>query len=50
MRGVTRRMRRASIMVDYLEVNQMKDEYNFSNAEQGKFYAPVEDIQLPISG
>jgi hypothetical protein len=30
------------------EVNQMKDEYNFSNAEQGKFYVPVEDIQLPI--
>ncbi|MEQ1558774.1 MAG: hypothetical protein ABL933_07505 [Methyloglobulus sp.] len=26
----------------------MKDEYNFSNAEQGKFYVPVEDIQLPI--
>lgn len=26
----------------------MKDEYDFSNAEQGKFYVPVEDIQLPI--
>lgn len=26
----------------------MKDEYDFSNAEQGKFYAPIEDIQLPI--
>jgi len=25
----------------------MKDEYDFSNAEQGKFYVPVEDIQLP---
>jgi len=26
----------------------MKEEYDFSNAEQGKFYIPVEDIQLPI--
>jgi hypothetical protein len=26
----------------------MKDEYDFSNAEQGKFYVPVEDIQMPI--
>jgi len=26
----------------------MNDEYDFSNAEQGKFYIPVEDIQLPI--
>ena len=26
----------------------MKDEYDFSNAEQGKFYVSVEDIQLPI--
>ena len=26
----------------------MKEEYDFSNAEQGKFYVPVEDIQLPI--
>ncbi|MCQ8118282.1 hypothetical protein [Methylomonas rosea] len=26
----------------------MKDEYDFSNAEQGKFYMPVEDIQIPI--
>ncbi len=26
----------------------MKDEYEFSAAEQGKFYVPVEDIQLPI--
>jgi hypothetical protein len=26
----------------------MKDEYDFSNAEQGKFYVPAEDIQLPI--
>ena len=26
----------------------MKDEYDFSNAEQGKFYVPVEQIELPI--
>ncbi len=26
----------------------MKDEYDFSNAEQGKFYVPAEDIQIPI--
>lgn len=26
----------------------MKDEYDFSNAEQGKFYVPIEDIQVPI--
>lgn len=26
----------------------MKDEYDFSNAEQGKFYIPAEEIQLPI--
>ena len=26
----------------------MKEECDFSNAEQGKFYVPVEDIQLPI--
>jgi hypothetical protein len=26
----------------------MKEEYDFFNAEQGKFYVPVEDIQLPI--
>jgi hypothetical protein len=26
----------------------MKDEYDFSNAEQGKFYIPAEEIQVPI--
>ncbi len=26
----------------------MKDEYDFSNAEQGKFYIPAEEIQIPI--
>ena len=26
----------------------MKKEYDFSNAEQGKFYTPIEEIELPI--
>ena len=26
----------------------MKKKYDFSNAEQGKFYIPVEDIELPV--
>ncbi len=26
----------------------IRDEYDFSNAGQGKFYIPAEDIQLPI--
>ena len=26
----------------------MKDEYDFTNAEQGKFYVPVEEIERPI--
>ena len=26
----------------------MKDEYDFSNAEQGKFYRPLEDLDIPI--
>jgi len=26
----------------------MKDEYDFSDAEQGMFYVPLEDIQVPI--
>ena len=26
----------------------MKEKYDFSNTEQGKFYVSVEDIQLPI--
>jgi hypothetical protein len=26
----------------------MKEEYDFTHAEQGKFYTPVEEIQLPI--
>ena len=26
----------------------MKDEYDFTNAEQGKFYTPIDEIQLPI--
>ena len=26
----------------------MKDEYDFTNAEQGKFYRPVEELDIPI--
>ena len=26
----------------------MKDEYDFTNAEQGKFYRPIEDLDIPI--
>jgi hypothetical protein len=26
----------------------MKEEYDYSYGEQGKFYVPVEDVQLPI--
>jgi len=26
----------------------MNDEYDFTNAEQGKFYVPVEEIETPI--
>jgi hypothetical protein len=26
----------------------MKDEYDFSKAEQGKFYVPIENIEIPI--
>jgi hypothetical protein len=26
----------------------MKDEYDFSNAEQGKFYSPIEELDVPI--
>jgi hypothetical protein len=26
----------------------MKDEYDFSHAEQGKFYIPAGEIELPI--
>ena len=26
----------------------MKEEYDFTHAEQGKFYIPAEEIQLPI--
>lgn len=26
----------------------MKDEYDFSNAEQGKFYRPIEELDIPI--
>jgi len=26
----------------------MKNEYNFTNAEQGKFYVPIEELDIPI--
>ena len=26
----------------------MKNEYDFTNAEQGKFYVPLEEIEVPI--
>jgi hypothetical protein len=26
----------------------MKKEYDFTNAEQGKFYRPIEEIDIPI--
>lgn len=26
----------------------MKEEYDFTNAQQGKFYIPLEEIEVPI--
>lgn len=26
----------------------MKKEYDFSKAEQGKFYRPIEEIEIPV--
>uniref|UniRef100_UPI003AA8EB38 hypothetical protein n=1 Tax=Candidatus Electronema sp. TaxID=2698783 RepID=UPI003AA8EB38 len=26
----------------------MKDEYDFTDAEQGKFYTPIEELDIPI--
>ena len=26
----------------------MKDEYDFTNAQQGKFYRPIEELDIPI--
>ena len=26
----------------------MKDEYDFTNAQQGKFYRPIEELEIPI--
>ena len=31
-----------------IERARMKKEYDFSNAEQGKFYVPMDEIRLPI--
>jgi len=32
----------------YNKVFDMKEEYDFSNAEQGKFYRPIEELDIPI--
>jgi hypothetical protein len=26
----------------------MKDEYDFTNAEQGRFYRPIEELDIPV--
>lgn len=26
----------------------MENEYDFSNAEQGKFYRPIEELEIPV--
>jgi len=26
----------------------MKEDYDFTNAEQGKFYVPIEELDIPI--
>jgi hypothetical protein len=26
----------------------MKEEYDFTNAEQGKFYRPIEELDIPV--
>ncbi len=26
----------------------MKDEYDFSTAEQGKFYRPIDELEIPV--
>jgi len=26
----------------------MREEYDFDNAEQGKFYRPIEELEIPI--
>ena len=26
----------------------MKEEYDFTNAQQGKFYRPIEELDIPI--
>ena len=31
-----------------MHTNILLEVYDFSNAEQGKFYVPVEDIQVPV--
>jgi len=26
----------------------MKEEYDFTNAEQGRFYRPIEELEIPV--
>jgi len=30
------------------EVSKMKKEYDFTNAEQGRFYRPIEELEIPV--
>ena len=31
-----------------LKMSKMKDEYDFSNAEQGRFYRSIDELDIPI--
>ena len=30
------------------EVSKMKEEYDFTNTEQGRFYRPIEELEIPV--
>ena len=30
------------------KVSKVKQEYDFTNAQQGKFYRPIEELDIPI--
>ena len=32
----------------HLRMPPMKDEYDFTDAEQGKFYRPIDELDIPI--
>lgn len=37
------------VILNYqVRVNDMKKEYDFSKAEQGKFYRPIEKLEIPV--